>query len=368
MKRTVKYLGPITRLRKNTLPTIPEKIVEMTQTNPTTSTQSDIFNSLRIPDAIKDLPHFSGNPRLLYEFINNVEEILLYINSADSTPYGKILLRAIRNKIDGEANEILNMYGTPLNWDMIKNNLILHYSDKRSETSLIKDLHNVRQANKTIQEFYSEIIEIQAALSNNILIHEKDANVISSKKELFADMCLNTFLSGLKEPLGSSIRAMQPKSLASALSFCLKEQNIYYRQSTFYKQPYNNNYPRISQYYNPNQQYRPNNYFGNQPQKRKFEEPESKFSKNYQYRSPQNMIPKKENYNSRYTTYSKNTFIKQSPSSQIRAHRQSEIHNMEQPTTPQYQTLDQFTPNHEVATNIDDTQNFHFSPTHRQVT
>lgn len=88
-------------------------IVRNTNTN-------DIFNSLRIPDAIKDLPKFDGNPRLLYEFLNNVEEILLYIRGTDNTPYGQILLRAIRNKVEGQANEVLNMYETPLICDEIK--------------------------------------------------------------------------------------------------------------------------------------------------------------------------------------------------------------------------------------------------------
>lgn len=81
--------------------------------------QLDIFQSLRFPAAIKQLPTFSGNPRLLHEFLNNVEEILLFIRGRDKTPYGQILLRAIRNKIEGQANEVLNMYGTPLNWDNI---------------------------------------------------------------------------------------------------------------------------------------------------------------------------------------------------------------------------------------------------------
>ena len=44
-------------------------------------------------------------------------------------------------------------------------------------------------------------------------------------------MCLITFVTGLKEPLGSSIRAMRPDSLATALAYCIKEQNIYYTQT-----------------------------------------------------------------------------------------------------------------------------------------
>lgn len=196
------------------------------------STQNTFsFESLRIPDAIKDLPVNEGNPRLLNEFINNVEEILMHIRSYDATPQGQILLRAIRNKIVGQANEVLNMYGTSLNWDDIKQNLILHYSDKRTETSLIRDLHNLRQNFNKVEKFYSEIIEIQASLINNVNIHEQDERVIKAKRDLYAEMCLNSFLIGLREPLGSIVRASQPQTLAEAFSLCIKEQNIFYMRS-----------------------------------------------------------------------------------------------------------------------------------------
>lgn len=230
----------------------------------------DIFNSLRIPDAIKDLPKFEGNPRLLYEFISNVEEILLHIRGADNTPQGLILLRAIRNKIDGPANEVLNMYGTSLNWDEIRGNLISHYSDKRTETSLIRDLHSLKQFNKPIEKFYSEIMEIQSALSNNLSIHESEDNVIRAKRDLFAEMCLNAFLSGLREPMGSTIRAMRPESLPTALDYCIREQNIHYIRSNLnspkypqwrqsnqytpyrrYSHNYSNTIPRQGNYYQP---------------------------------------------------------------------------------------------------------------------
>lgn len=261
--------SPVTNLSKSeSLATIFEEIdsrqlentFQMTsnqelQTPSGSNINQDIFHSLRIPDAVKDLPHFDGNPRMLYEFLNNVEEILLYVRGADRTPYGQIILRAIRNKITGQANEVLNMFGTALNWDVIKNNLILHYSDKRTETSLVRDLHNLRQYNKTVERFYSEIIEIQSSLCNNILIHEKDQNVISAKKELYAEMCLNAFLTGLREPLGSSIRAMRPESIATALSFCIKEQNIFYMRA----EPFKPNYRFNS--YKPYTSQQPNRFY-----------------------------------------------------------------------------------------------------------
>lgn len=188
----------------------------------------DVFNTLRVPDVIKDMPKFDGNPRLLFEFINNVEEILTMIPQADGTSTARVILRAIRNKVVGPANEILNTYGTPLAWQAIKENLVTHYADKRNETSLIRDLHNIRQNHKTVEKFYSEVIEIQSAMATHVRIHETEATVIAAKKTLYSEMCLNTFLTGLREPLGSTIRAMKPSSLSEAFVFCTKEQNISY--------------------------------------------------------------------------------------------------------------------------------------------
>lgn len=201
-------------------PTIP--------TIPTAPDVNAIFQSLRIPDAIKDLPLYDGNPRSLYDFIKNVEEILVLLPQIDGTPYANVILRAVRNKIVGDANEVLNMYGTPTNWDTIKANLILHYADKRNETSLIRDLHGLRQTTETIEQFYAKVIELLSTIVNHVQIHEKLPSVVTAKKSLFTDMCLNTFLIGLKEPLGSTIRAMKPKTLTEAFNYCVQEQNMFY--------------------------------------------------------------------------------------------------------------------------------------------
>lgn len=217
---------PIIKMHQDSIQTQSTSHIAQQNIVQTSQNMQEIFNSLRIPDVIKDLPSFDGNPRLLYDFITNVEEILLFLKGTEKTPYGQILLRAIRNKVVGTANELLNTYLTQLDWEEIKTNLISAFSDKRTETTLIRDLHNIRQTDRTIEQFHTDIIEIQAALLNNILINEKDQKIINSKRELFSEMCLNTFLSGLKDPLGATIRAMRPDSLPTALAYCIKEQNI----------------------------------------------------------------------------------------------------------------------------------------------
>lgn len=350
-----------------------------------TQTNIDIFNSLRIPDAIKDLPKFDGNPRLLNEFINNVEEILLYIRGSDNTPYGQILLRAIRNKIEGQANEILNMYGTPLIWDEMKNNLIMHYADKRTETSLIRDLHNAVQLIKTTEAFYGEIIEIQSALCNNILLNERDTNVVQAKKELYAEMCLNSFLTGLNEPLGSRIRTMQPQSLATALSFCIKEQNIYYQrnrqqQRNQYK-PYNrqnqNNYQHRNtekSYDNQQTQYNNNRYRNNDQYNNNGYRNNNQYIDNQQaqYKNNRNRHPKHTNSSGQHepttTSMAQNKFRT----------RQNELYTNYKPgnvkfgevntmSTSAQQSLDRYFENDlSNCTNIEDEGNFRKSASNNQ--
>lgn len=201
------------------------------------------LNSLKIPDAIKELPNFNGNQRLLFDFLNNVEEILSIIKNIQDTPLYKLWLRAIRNKIVGQANEVLDTNGTTLNWEEIKDNLISHYSDKRNETSLIRDLHSLKQNNSSIEQFYSSIIEIFSNLNNQINIHEFNDGVKLAKINLYGKMCLNVFLTGLREPIGSVVLARNPLILQNAFEFCIAEQNIHYSRNTIQIKPSTINRP-----------------------------------------------------------------------------------------------------------------------------
>lgn len=273
------------------------KMEKSEASSPSVATANDIFTNLRIPDAIRDLPKFEGNPRLLFDFISNVEEIfsaLGHITNVENSPYLKILMRAVRNKITGPANEVLDMYGTQINWIDIKQNLILHYSDKRNECSLIKDLHHLKQNNKTVEQFYSEVIEILATLNNYVRIHETDNSIIQSKKGLYENMCLGVFLSGLKEPLGSTIRAMKPANLAVAFANCTEEQNVSYMRynNPIQTKPFNTQnkpYPnQNTQNFQKNNFQRNNNF------------PRNNFPNNFQRNNFQNNFQRKPQVNNHF--------------------------------------------------------------------
>lgn len=78
----------------------------------------------------------------------------MMITGADQTPYGHLLMRTIRNKIEGKANEVLIAEGVPLNWDVMKATLRIHFTDKREESSLIQELHLINLKHLSLTRLY----------------------------------------------------------------------------------------------------------------------------------------------------------------------------------------------------------------------
>lgn len=188
-----------------------------------------LFASLKIPDVIKDLPEFHGDKDTLHEFISNVDEIIKLCQEllTEDQKIPTAFLRAIRNKIKGQANKDIFNYGTFTTWDKLKNDLITHYSDKRSEISLIRDLHSTLQGVNSTEHYYTNVLKIQTALINQVRLKDTDVKV---KERLYKDMCLSQFIANLREPLGSTIRSRDPKTLPEAFELCTNEENMYYQK------------------------------------------------------------------------------------------------------------------------------------------
>ena len=55
-----------------------------------------------------------------------MEEILSVFTPIDGTPFAKMILRALRNKIEGEDNELLHMNSIDLQWQAF-NGLFLFF-------------------------------------------------------------------------------------------------------------------------------------------------------------------------------------------------------------------------------------------------
>lgn len=193
----------------------------------TTIEMNKIFSSFKTPDIIKELPDFNGELEYLHQFIQNVDEIIKLCKEAlpkdEEIPL--TFIKAIKNKIKGNANKVLASIDYTNNWNIIKQTLIDHYADKRTEVALIRDLHRTRQGLLTSKQFYDKILEIQIALTARAKLEHCNNGI---KEELFKQMCLSQYIANLREPLGSNIRARDPEDLNTALEFCVTEENMYY--------------------------------------------------------------------------------------------------------------------------------------------
>lgn len=122
-------------------------------------------------------------------------------------------MQSIRAKIIGEADTILELYGTELEWEEIKANLITHYNDKRDEYSLTMDLFHTKQMG-SVQQFYEQITHIVSLLVNQLMINERNPNIRIVKLKDYQAQGLKVYLAGLLPPaLGSNIRSQNPTSL-----------------------------------------------------------------------------------------------------------------------------------------------------------
>ena len=213
--------------RQQNVPQAPRNVA------PEPLSQADIVvKSLQTPTAIRDLPTFEGNPIRLNQFLKAVDNIMPTLEQARGTPQFNIWIQSIRSKIIGDADTVLELYGTDLSWREIKQNLITHYNDKRDEVSLTRDLFKLSQTG-TYEAFYAEVSHIIALLLNNLNLSETNANVKTAKNKFYQEIGLKVFVAGLREPLGPIVRAQAPETLREALRLCAEENNYNYVRNPF---------------------------------------------------------------------------------------------------------------------------------------
>lgn len=248
--------------------------------------QNPVENALRAlqtPQIIRILPPFDGNPIKLHSFIRSIDDLMPEIERVRGTPAYTVWLLAIRSKIIGDADSVLEFYGTSTDWDEIKTNLVTHYSDKRDEVSLTKDLFKLSQKDKNIEDFYKEIQFSLSLMVNQLNLNEPNRDVRSAKTQFYQDMGLKVFLAGLNEPIGQVIRAQCPTSLKDALRRCLEERNFHYQK------PKSNPPPVPSR--NKFQTTNNNNPFSYGHASRSNAIPRIPFQPNYQQMNPFQYIP-----------------------------------------------------------------------------
>lgn len=105
-----------------------------------------------------------------------------------------------------------------------KKNLISHFADKRDESVLIQDLHNLQQGSDNVETFFAKLSDILNSLKNWVKVNEPLS--ATQKNTWYDKMALNIFTCKLREPMGSHVRSMRPENLTDARIICMREQSL----------------------------------------------------------------------------------------------------------------------------------------------
>lgn len=177
-------------------------------------------NNSRIPDLIRMVPEFSGNPRNLPRWIESVEEKLTEARQGvpenDIPRILPIWMGIIRDKITEKANDALSASHTPLEWDSIKATLIVYFGDKSDLSTLMSKLTSLKQGSQSVLEFYQNCRSLLAEINAKVLINNNTPNEARAIMGTYETLMTNAFVDGLHDAMSDLTRSTRPQSLTAA--------------------------------------------------------------------------------------------------------------------------------------------------------
>lgn len=187
----------------------------------------------KIPDLIKDLPIFNGDPRELNSWISDVDSLVKLYQTTINHPVEMqnkfhMICKFIRRKIRGEANDSLVASNVNINWSLIKRTLVTYYGEKRDLETLDFQLMSVQQRGSTLETYYDEVNRLMSLIANQIKTDDRFRHPEASKAmiDTYNRKAVDSFIRGLDGDVYKFIRNYEPTSLASAYSYCISFQNI----------------------------------------------------------------------------------------------------------------------------------------------
>lgn len=181
----------------------------------------------KIPQIVRDIPDFEGNPRDLSQWMLDVEDVLeLFEDLKDKFQY-HLVIKTIRRKIKGEANDALVTSNCPTTWENIKEVLKLYYADKRDLMTLDNQLKALTRGKaESIESYYSRVRELVTLISSAISMDDQWRGHEIIIMRLYNQIALDTFIRGLGDPLSRFCKNFRPKNLAQAYSYCVDYLNL----------------------------------------------------------------------------------------------------------------------------------------------
>lgn len=197
------------------------------------NTELELKEISKLPDPVKEIQVFDGNPVQYVSWVHCVETVLKDYEIVRTKPLYRAILQHIRQKIRGKADSALVSYNIFDNdWAEIKKILSLHYADKRDIRTLEHQLNQLKQGSSRIDDFYANVNHQFSLIINKIRTESYSSETADALVGTYRDRALDVFVRGLSGDMSRLLMIQKPKSLPEAYTACLDMQNINWRSSS----------------------------------------------------------------------------------------------------------------------------------------
>lgn len=210
-------------------------------------TEEDLRTISRLPDSVKELRTFDGNPLHYVSWVHSVEMILKDFEIVKNKPIYRSIMQSIRQKVVGEADAALVSYNVfEADWKEVKKILSLHYADKRDVQTLEHQLNQLSQGSSKVDEFYSTVNHQLSLIINKLKTETYSEETINALITTHRNRALDIFIRGLTPELSRMVIIQRPKTLPEAYSACLELQNLTMRNNILHTRiPIRSNTQRV---------------------------------------------------------------------------------------------------------------------------
>lgn len=204
-------------------------------------TEAELKEISKLPDCVKELQVFNGNPTQYVSWIHAVEGILKDYDIVKTKPLYRAILQHIRGKIRGPADAALISYNIfDGDWLEMKTCLSLHYADKRDLRTLEHQLNQLAQKGTKLDEFYAAVNHQLSLMVNKIKTESYSEETVKALVETYRNRALDVFVRGLNGDISKMLMIQRPRTLPEAYSACLEIQNLNYRNNSIHSSSFSN--------------------------------------------------------------------------------------------------------------------------------
>lgn len=179
------------------------------------------FDKFSVPDPIKLIPTYAGEPQILSSWIESVDQKLQYSKTLINNPTTvdevmPLWVGIIRDKIIKEGNEVLIRNQTQLDWNCIKKALKEELGDKRDLATLSTKISTLKQGSQDLIAYYQQCKKLLADINANLLANDDTKACVNVLMVNYEAMITNAFIDGLPDSLSFLVRIYKPKNLQEA--------------------------------------------------------------------------------------------------------------------------------------------------------